>query len=299
MDDQLDNELKKRIKEVFENFEDTSADEGWLLLREKYPEKNKRIIAAWLYWAPAAALLLFFLGILWFKIPPKQQQVAITKTQPGHPAIKPAEGKKKDNISSDSSALQQSKQGIANNTPKHVAAPENTPRKLNPVTHTDKEQQSYALNTQKNIPVPVSKTPVARSNVDNSASINTRSHTKTQNQDAYPEKAGLAAVATRQNPVLTPANPTQTINSKIDSGANSPLKPNSANVVPNVNMLAQQPARANTQLFADNDNSYKNKNHRQKVNLSVSLYTPLLTSTMRKGVTTSLTLAQALPLILK
>jgi len=47
MDEQLDDILKNRIKEVFENFEDPSADEGWLLLREKYPEQERIIMTAY------------------------------------------------------------------------------------------------------------------------------------------------------------------------------------------------------------------------------------------------------------
>ncbi len=68
MDEQLDNELKKRIQQVFENFEDTTADEGWLLLREKFPEKeSKRRGLIWLWWGSAAAVLFIFLGIgLWY-----------------------------------------------------------------------------------------------------------------------------------------------------------------------------------------------------------------------------------------
>src|SRR5579872_7110790 len=107
MDDQLDNDLKNRIKEVFDNYEDTSADEGWLQLRKKYPEKAKRIIAAWMYWAPIAALLLLFIGIVWFQTAPKKQQVAIAKVQPVHTAIKEAEGKKNGGIVRDSSVLSQ------------------------------------------------------------------------------------------------------------------------------------------------------------------------------------------------
>ncbi len=69
MDDQLDNELKNRIKEVFDNFEDTAADEGWLLLREKFPEKEKdRKVFAWIWWGATAAILLVFLGIgIWLQ----------------------------------------------------------------------------------------------------------------------------------------------------------------------------------------------------------------------------------------
>jgi hypothetical protein len=68
MDEQLDNELKKRIQEVFENLEDFTADEGWLLLREKFPEEeSKRRGLIWFWRGSAAAVLLIFLGIgLWY-----------------------------------------------------------------------------------------------------------------------------------------------------------------------------------------------------------------------------------------
>lgn len=67
MDERWDNDLSKRIREVFDNHEDTSADEGWRLLREKYPEKAKRRIAGWIWLSGAAALLLLFVGILWLR----------------------------------------------------------------------------------------------------------------------------------------------------------------------------------------------------------------------------------------
>ncbi|QEC75554.1 hypothetical protein [Mucilaginibacter ginsenosidivorax] len=63
MDDQLDDDLKNRIREVFENYEDTTADEGWLLLREKFPEEEKKRPMVWMWWAGAAAGLLLFLAI--------------------------------------------------------------------------------------------------------------------------------------------------------------------------------------------------------------------------------------------
>jgi hypothetical protein len=42
MDDPLDNDLRNRIREVFDNYDDEYADEGWQLLREKYPKKARR-----------------------------------------------------------------------------------------------------------------------------------------------------------------------------------------------------------------------------------------------------------------
>jgi len=65
MDNKTDNDLKKRINEVFENFDDLSAHGGWLLLREKYPEKKRRVIA-WYWWGMTAAVLLCFFGIALF-----------------------------------------------------------------------------------------------------------------------------------------------------------------------------------------------------------------------------------------
>src|SRR4051812_3687094 len=85
MDEQLDNDLSNRIREVFDNFEDPSypsADEGWLLLRNKFPETEKKRPVAWLWWASAAAAVLLFVGIgLWMINPAKQQ--------PGTIAVKP------------------------------------------------------------------------------------------------------------------------------------------------------------------------------------------------------------------
>jgi len=67
MDERWDNDLKKRIKEVFDNYDDTSADEGWRLLREKFPKKQERRIAVWIWLGSAAALLALLLGIFWLR----------------------------------------------------------------------------------------------------------------------------------------------------------------------------------------------------------------------------------------
>lgn len=87
MDDQLDNDLKNRIKEVFEDYDDTTADEGWLQLRKKYPEEqSNRGAFAWIWRGAAAAILLLFLGIgLWMynKQPePKKLSYKPSKTSP-------------------------------------------------------------------------------------------------------------------------------------------------------------------------------------------------------------------------
>jgi hypothetical protein len=86
MDDQLDNDLRDHIRQVFDNYEDNSADEGWLLLREKFPEKAKRRRAAFIWWYASAALILLFLGFgLWLINKPKHVQNIIAKVKPHQP----------------------------------------------------------------------------------------------------------------------------------------------------------------------------------------------------------------------
>ncbi|GAB3913576.1 hypothetical protein [Mucilaginibacter boryungensis] len=71
-EDKLYNDLNNRIREVFDNYEDTTANKGWALLREKFPEKEKHRGLAWLWYAAAAVVLL---GIgLWFIVKPNETQ---------------------------------------------------------------------------------------------------------------------------------------------------------------------------------------------------------------------------------
>jgi len=83
MDEQFDNKLSSRIREVFDNYESPPADEAWLELRKKFPVKEERKIA-WLWWSSAAALLLVFLGVgLWLMNKPDAvSNVALNPTKP-------------------------------------------------------------------------------------------------------------------------------------------------------------------------------------------------------------------------
>ena len=91
MDEQLDNDLRDHIKAVFDDFEDTpeAANEGWLKLREKFPEEQRdRGIFAWIWWGAAAAILLLFLGVgLWvFSDQNANNQLLTSKTTKARPA---------------------------------------------------------------------------------------------------------------------------------------------------------------------------------------------------------------------
>lgn len=74
MSDELDNDLKNRIREVFDNYQDDAADAGWLLLRQKFPEEKKQRVIGW-WWYSAAAVLLLCLGT-WFFYPQQILHVA-------------------------------------------------------------------------------------------------------------------------------------------------------------------------------------------------------------------------------
>src|SRR5438309_598222 len=98
MDDPLDNDLRNRIREVFDNYDDGHADEGWQLLREKYPEKARRSPVLWLWLGSAAAILLLFLGILLLnKKPEKENKLVGNKPAVNYPIVKSIEPQKNNN----------------------------------------------------------------------------------------------------------------------------------------------------------------------------------------------------------
>ncbi len=81
MSEEFDDDLSKHIAHVFDQYEDTApAEEGWLLLRQKFPPKKKRRILP-LWWSVAAALLIAALFGLWFYNQPQQSKAFIAKTK--------------------------------------------------------------------------------------------------------------------------------------------------------------------------------------------------------------------------
>ncbi|MGB4775195.1 MAG: hypothetical protein WBP45_08485 [Daejeonella sp.] len=72
MKELVEQKLTKKIRQVFDQFEDDSAELGWQELLKKYPEKkNKKPLFIW--FSSAAAILLVFSG-LWFFTPEKYEQ---------------------------------------------------------------------------------------------------------------------------------------------------------------------------------------------------------------------------------
>jgi hypothetical protein len=180
MDDQLDNDLRNHIREVFENFEDTHADEDWLLLREKYPEKAKRRPAAWIWWSSAAAVLLLFLGILWLmQAPVNKQNLAIAKKPHlANPAPKTIEAKKENgnenDVQVDSIINSLRAQNIANNSNKTHAGSrlKNKPDKS--------EHQPLTSSVLDNPGSTINKSATQNDNISQLAAIG---NTKTQDQN--------------------------------------------------------------------------------------------------------------------
>jgi hypothetical protein len=80
-EERLDNDLSNRISEVFDNYEDTGADEGWDLLRQKYPPKEKDRGLTWLWYA-AAAVVLLGLGVWLIQKPGKPNQLMVKQPKP-------------------------------------------------------------------------------------------------------------------------------------------------------------------------------------------------------------------------
>lgn len=81
MSEDFDDELSKHITDVFDQYEDTApAQEGWLLLRQKFPpQKKRRVIPVW--WSVAASLLIVALLGLWFYNTPQQPKSTVVKTK--------------------------------------------------------------------------------------------------------------------------------------------------------------------------------------------------------------------------
>lgn len=67
MEEPFDRHLTKKIKQVFDDYEDPSADYGWAELRKKYPSRGVKMPL--ILWISSAAAILLVLSGLWFYKP--------------------------------------------------------------------------------------------------------------------------------------------------------------------------------------------------------------------------------------
>lgn len=271
MDEQLDNDLTNRIREVFDNFDDTSfpsADEGWLLLREKFPEVEKKRPVARLWWASAAAAVLLFLSIgLWMTA---KKQSADTL------AIKPIKKHTEQTISADSAALLSAAKNPAhkNNTLDTGAAPlastkkpthetkVNKPAPAIPGTQTS-PPPAYAKTTTTNQPSPATTytqvTPVIKVKpaVD---SIKNNINKTTAQQYAAATK-GSNTIITDPVKKTKPVDSTKTVIAKANTQQTPVTSPATAKGSIMLNQQPSQPAKKGMEaLFAREQAQQPQKN---------------------------------------
>lgn len=223
MDDQLDNELKKRITEVFENYEDTSADDGWLKLREKFPEEKKRRVAAW-YWAGmAAALLLLFLGILWFTTSETNNQLQLGNKKPAlkhqaEPATQIATNAGKANTDSLHNASITRQAAAMNDT--EQAAAQKTSKPATQITANDK-QEAIAATPQQNTTVRKNSR-LENGQTGRSAPVKTETIAATQSTSKGAKQSGLQISAPAKAAIIAGVQPQN--NASAPAGLQNPVK---------------------------------------------------------------------------
>ncbi len=72
MNNQFDERLSDKIRDVFDNYDDNLAEDGWKELRKKYPAKTER--SPFIYWiSSAAAAIVLALGV-WVLLPSGNEQ---------------------------------------------------------------------------------------------------------------------------------------------------------------------------------------------------------------------------------
>jgi len=88
MQDSFDKKLAERIVQVFDEYEDDSADQGWEQLRLKYqaPQRRSSIV----YWLGSAAAILLLIAGVWL-LYPKNEQIQLASQEKPTESILPQE----------------------------------------------------------------------------------------------------------------------------------------------------------------------------------------------------------------
>lgn len=243
MDDPLDNDLKNRIREVFVNYDDGHADEGWQLLREKYPKKARRSPVLWLWLGSAAAVLLLFLGILWLnKKPEKENKLVGNKPSTPHPIVKSIEPQKNINRTVDKN------NNLNNAVVDSVINSLETQKLADNQLSSNRSHKNGAAKTNKSSASIGTSSQIADNyNFANKKAVATIEPAVNKNRE------NIAAINPTKTTEKQTVNIAQTDNAKIDSSVNVTTQSIAAAKQNNgVNMLDQskQPSKA---AFADNE----------------------------------------------
>ncbi|MBB6110620.1 Cell division protein DamX, binds to the septal ring, contains C-terminal SPOR domain [Mucilaginibacter lappiensis] len=275
MDEQLDNDLSNRIREVFDNFDDTtfpSADEGWLLLREKFPETEKKRPVAWLWWASTAAAILLFISLGIWMTEKKQSTDTL--------ALKPAKKHTEQAVNADNTASLAATQNPAhkNNAPDTGAAPLASTKKPAQTTTTNNPVVAPAV-----LGATTTQTPVyAKTNVNPASQLlaNTQVNpvikTKpvidsTKNAIAKANVQQYAATAKSSNtPVTEPTKKTKPVDSTkaVIAKTNTQRPPVTAPATTTGSIMlqkqqAQPPKKGMEALFASEQAQQPQKNQQE------------------------------------
>lgn len=249
-DEQLDNEFKKRMKEVFDHYEDDTSHEGWALLRERYPEKQSDRVVAWLWrYVGVAAVLLAALSIgLWFNLQHKGAKSLAVKNA-GHKGpivINPATIVKNTRRAADSSAnaAQQSPVEVKNGA-RHII----TPGIAGPAIA---KQTNYSIRHINNKPI-VNNNPASPSINNNTQNNIAYQPTTTSGPGNSMAKKPAAANAQNGTVIVTTADiPKPAVNNQQTGSAIAMLDTNKKAPAP---IAKKQPDKSIQSLF-DNDSKY-------------------------------------------
>lgn len=158
-EEKLHSELSRRIRQVFDNYEDTGADESWLMLREKFPVKKQERNMAWLWYAAAIILLCMGLWLMPDRNKPTGHAIAVRKpvmhtnspsvasvdtSKTGHP-----DKNNKTNINKHLSRIF-TQNDVAKNLNEN-SKPANYPLQNNTLTKADSSTHSESIITQNNV----------------------------------------------------------------------------------------------------------------------------------------------------
>lgn len=87
MQDNFDKKLAERIVQVFDEYEDDSADQGWEQLRLKYPAPQRR--SPIVYWLGSAAAILLLMAGVWLFYPKTEKVQLASREKPRETVITP------------------------------------------------------------------------------------------------------------------------------------------------------------------------------------------------------------------
>lgn len=186
MQDRFDKELADRIKQVFDTYEDDSANHGWEELRKKFPEKKNR--STLIYWLTSAAAVLVLIAGAWLFT---RQDVTSEKLalDPVHKEIRPD---RKDSSSVEKAPEIEPQSGLL-----AKKDPGNTGTRSMTSTPASRIERDTVIRITPASPLPGSNT--AGELIAHATTSTDKSAVKTSASDSTADKISPAAIEGRKN----------------------------------------------------------------------------------------------------